>query len=195
MNCFTKVQQAALTSITVMSLFYLVDLLFLKYWPGPGTYDRRARYQVVALEETAVAKDANDPMPRLENPEASLREIVASHREGALHTDSSLQYYEYKLGLEQDYWDNKMTVGIMIERLRRLNDMHVEQSDPELIRILKEFWIHPPSVEPYELESSTLVDFSMGQSAVVDKLLKNKVYLACIVLHTRTDVAFRLLTK
>ena len=53
--------------------------------------------------------------------------------------------------------------------------LQVAADDPELIRIIGNFWLRWPSKQPYNLDKPELEDFSMGQSAVVDNILKQKV--------------------
>ena len=67
-----------------------------------------------------------------------------------------------------DYYLNKFDVFIL----------KATADDPDLIRIVRNFWIRWPSKQPYNLDAPEKEDFSMGQSLVVDNLLKQKV---CIV--------------
>ena len=51
----------------------------------------------------------------------------------------------------------------------------VPADEPALVQIVRDFWIRWPSKKPYNLESPEKLDFSMGQSAVVDHILQGKV--------------------
>jgi hypothetical protein len=51
----------------------------------------------------------------------------------------------------------------------------VGQTHHDLVQLVRDYWLHPPSTEPYDLNAPKLVDFSMGQSGVVDAILKGKV--------------------
>ena len=53
--------------------------------------------------------------------------------------------------------------------------LKVPADDPDLIRIVRNFWLRWPSKQPYNLDAPEKEDFSMGQSLVVDNLLKQKV--------------------
>ena len=53
--------------------------------------------------------------------------------------------------------------------------LKVPADDPDLIRIVRNFWLRWPSKQPYNLDAPEKEDFSMEQSLVVDNLLKQKV--------------------
>ena len=53
--------------------------------------------------------------------------------------------------------------------------LQVAADEPDLIRIVRDFWLRWPSKKPYNLDAPEKEDFSMGQSLVVDSLLKHKV--------------------
>ena len=55
--------------------------------------------------------------------------------------------------------------------------LKVPADDPDLIRIVRNFWLRWPSEQPYNLDAPEKEDFSMGQSLVVDNLLKQKVQM------------------
>ena len=63
----------------------------------------------------------------------------------------------------------------MMSNLGRFNVDQADQSQPELIKLIRGHWIFKPSRKFYNLKEENKTDFSMGQSAVVDKLLKHKV--------------------
>ncbi len=65
----------------------------------------------------------------------------------------------------------------MRNKLRRLNNASTRSDDPQLIRILQKYWLRSPSHKHYNLDYPEMTDFSMGQSAVVDQILKGKVSL------------------
>ncbi|XP_072014519.1 protein Star-like [Amphiura filiformis] len=62
---------------------------------------------------------------------------------------------------------------------RTLHDMNsalTTQDDPDLVDIVRRVFIQPPTAShiPYALKNPELKDFSRGQSAIIDKLFKNK---------------------
>ena len=61
--------------------------------------------------------------------------------------------------------------------------LQVDQDDPRLVEVVRNYWLHPPSAEPYDLIAPQLSDFSMGQSLFVDTILKGKVN-KCYYLQT-----------
>lgn len=61
------------------------------------------------------------------------------------------------------------------KELELLNQRKARPDDPALINHLRKYWIYPPCSNPYFLKNPDQVDFSAGQSAVVDKLFKQKV--------------------
>ena len=65
----------------------------------------------------------------------------------------------------------------ILERLN--NNDKVAQDDPRLIKVIREYYIEPPSRLPYNLEDENIQDYSQaGQSQVVDKLLNKQVPLS-----------------
>jgi hypothetical protein len=95
MHCFANThQQAILTSVTIVSVFYILDLTFLKYLPRLFPSDPRLARLTEVLQETAAAKKTCHAKIHLENPEATIREIVDSHRDRPLHADSNLLFYQ-----------------------------------------------------------------------------------------------------
>ena len=61
-------------------------------------------------------------------------------------------------------------------QLQLLNNNSTAQDDPRLIQIIRNDWIAPPSNESsYNLNYPMQVDFSMGQSEVVDQILRQQV--------------------
>ena len=59
--------------------------------------------------------------------------------------------------------------------LETLNTNTTQQDDARLVKIILSEWMQPPATKPYSLADPYLIDFSMGQSAVVDKILKQMV--------------------
>ena len=69
----------------------------------------------------------------------------------------------------------------MTEETLRLNSEHVEQSDPGLVRLIKNDYLHHPSALPYNIANNKLQDYSQGgQSKFLDTLLNQMVSFAYI---------------
>ena len=65
-----------------------------------------------------------------------------------------------------------------IEDTKRLNAEQVEQDDPGLVRLVKHFYLHQPSVLPYNITDDKRQDYSQGgQSKYLDTLLNQMVSL------------------
>ena len=63
----------------------------------------------------------------------------------------------------------------MMLNLGRMDVEKIDQSDPELIKLIRDHWLFRPSRKSYYLEDEDKVDFSMGQSEVVDRALNHMV--------------------
>ena len=57
----------------------------------------------------------------------------------------------------------------------KLNAARVPQDNPELIRLIRDYYIEPPSLLPYNLKYPHREDFSKGQSPFVDSRLGHMV--------------------
>ena len=57
----------------------------------------------------------------------------------------------------------------------KLNAARVPQDDPELIRLIRDYYIEPPSLLPCNLKYPHREDFSKGQSPFVDSRLGHMV--------------------
>ncbi|KAL3831894.1 hypothetical protein ACJMK2_023588, partial [Sinanodonta woodiana] len=55
--------------------------------------------------------------------------------------------------------------------MKELNDARVPMDDPRLIQIIRDYYIDPPSLEPYNLEKPDRLEFSKGQAPFVDSRL------------------------
>ncbi|KAK3595730.1 hypothetical protein CHS0354_025354 [Potamilus streckersoni] len=60
------------------------------------------------------------------------------------------------------------------EETRKLNEAKVGIDDPRLIELIRNYWIEPPSKEPYNLKKD-LEDYSAGQTPYVDSRMNHKV--------------------
>lgn len=56
----------------------------------------------------------------------------------------------------------------------RLNDEKVAVDDSRLLSLIRNYWIQNPSLQPYKFYDNK-VDYSSGQSSLVDTILGNKV--------------------
>ena len=63
-----------------------------------------------------------------------------------------------------------------IEETKQLNAEQVEQDDPGLVRLIKRFYLHKPSVLPYNITDTNRRDYSQGgQSRYLDTLMNHMV--------------------
>ncbi|KAL3858128.1 hypothetical protein ACJMK2_012739 [Sinanodonta woodiana] len=60
------------------------------------------------------------------------------------------------------------------EETRKMNEAQVEMDDPRLIELIRNYWIEPPSKEPYNLKKD-LEDYSAGQTPYVDSRINHKL--------------------
>ena len=77
-------------------------------------------------------------------------------------------YYELYTNLSKDVYK---PIRPLLDPLPR----DYEMNDPELIEIIQENFLIPPSIEEYSLNSPIGFDTSMGQAAAVRKILNNQV--------------------
>jgi hypothetical protein len=59
--------------------------------------------------------------------------------------------------------------------MESLNDAKVQDDDLKLIALIRNYYIENPSTRPYNLDEPDKMDQSKGQTAVIDKLLNQKV--------------------
>lgn len=55
--------------------------------------------------------------------------------------------------------------------MQKLNDAKVDQDDPRLVRLIRDYYLVPPSTEPYNLDAPYRLDYSRGQTPIVDSRL------------------------
>jgi hypothetical protein len=55
--------------------------------------------------------------------------------------------------------------------MKELNEEKVAMDDPRLIALIRNYWLVPPSTEPYNLQNNDMLDYSMGQTPLVDSRL------------------------
>ena len=79
------------------------------------------------------------------------------------------------LDLAHKRLDLDQTNSIISEFNLNMWILQVAADEPDLIRIVRDFWLRWPSKKPYNLDAPEKEDYSMGQSLVVDSLLKHKV--------------------
>ena len=63
----------------------------------------------------------------------------------------------------------------------KLNAARVPQDDPELIQLIRDYYIEPPSLLPYNLKYPDREDFSKGQAPFVDSRLGHMVSKDCVL--------------
>lgn len=59
--------------------------------------------------------------------------------------------------------------------MKKLNEAKVSQDDPRLIEIIRQYYIEPPSKEPYNLENPGRLEYSNGQTPFIDSRLNYTV--------------------
>lgn len=62
-----------------------------------------------------------------------------------------------------------------IQEMRKLNEEKVAADNPRLVELIRQYFIFPPSTQPYNLKSPDKDDNSMGQAPIVDSRLQYKV--------------------
>ena len=76
-------------------------------------------------------------------------------------------------------WDSSVDnrVGKQGTGMRGLNGPQTAQDDPVLLDVVRRSYIHDPAPAhvPYQLTDPQHKDFSMGQSAIIDRLFRQKV--------------------
>ncbi|XP_069110522.1 uncharacterized protein [Argopecten irradians] len=63
-----------------------------------------------------------------------------------------------------------------------LNDAKVDQADPRLVKLISNYYIEPPSLEPYHLDHPNRLEYSNGQTPLVDSRLnymEGGFYIEC----------------
>ena len=74
---------------------------------------------------------------------------------------------------EPDRYVQKKSVGFDLKKeVYNLLRPDTRQDDPRLINILRNYFIEQPSTEPYNLEHPDQLEFSAGQTPLVDSRLK-----------------------
>lgn len=61
--------------------------------------------------------------------------------------------------------------------MKKLNDARVSQDDPRLIKLIRDYYIEPPSTSPYNLLDPNRLEYSNGQTPFVDSRLNYMVSL------------------
>ncbi|KAH3788569.1 hypothetical protein DPMN_166714 [Dreissena polymorpha] len=66
--------------------------------------------------------------------------------------------------------------------MQALNEAKVSHDDPRLIRLIRDYYIEPPSLEPYDLDKPERLDPSSGQAPFIDSRLDYMVHFVLYVL-------------
>ena len=66
---------------------------------------------------------------------------------------------------------NKDAVPDYKSKLQSLIDQQVPADNPELVKIIRNYYIQQPSTEPYNLLNPERLDFSHGQTPFIDSRL------------------------
>ena len=77
-------------------------------------------------------------------------------------------------------WVSKAIPADVMAVMEGLNAVRVSQDDPDLIKLIRDYYIEPPSLLPYNLTYPNREDFSKGQTPFVDSRLGHMVRYACI---------------
>lgn len=70
--------------------------------------------------------------------------------------------------------------------MKKLNEAKVSQDDPRLIKLIKDYYIEPPSREPYNLLNPERLEYSNGQTPFIDSRLnyiEGGFYIECGALN------------
>ncbi|KAH3788606.1 hypothetical protein DPMN_166752 [Dreissena polymorpha] len=67
--------------------------------------------------------------------------------------------------------------------MQALNEAKVSHDDPRLIRLIRDYYIEPPSLEPYNLTKPERLDPSSGQAPFIDSRLNFMVHLVLYILQ------------
>ena len=67
--------------------------------------------------------------------------------------------------------------------MMKLNKAKVDQDDPRLVKLIRDYYIEPPSKEPYKLKNPERLEFSNGQTPFVDSRLNYMVRMLEIRLN------------
>jgi len=59
--------------------------------------------------------------------------------------------------------------------MQKLNDAKVSQDDPRLIKLIRDYYLEPPSSEPYYLDNPDRLEYSNGQTPFIDSRLNYMV--------------------
>ena len=59
--------------------------------------------------------------------------------------------------------------------MQKLNDAKVSQDDPRLIKLIRDYYLEPPSSEPYHLDNPDRLEYSNGQTPFIDSRLNYMV--------------------
>ena len=60
--------------------------------------------------------------------------------------------------------------------MERLNSEQVEQDDPGLVRLIRQFYLQPPAILPYKFTNNKRQDYSQGgQSIYIDTIFNHMV--------------------
>ena len=60
--------------------------------------------------------------------------------------------------------------------MEKLNSAKVEADDPRLIKLIRDYYIIPPSKQPYNLDNPERLEYSNGQTPFIDSRLN---YMVC----------------
>lgn len=60
--------------------------------------------------------------------------------------------------------------------MQKLNEAKVDQDDPRLIKLIRDYYIEPPSQEPYNLLNPERLEYSNGQTPFIDSRLNYMVH-------------------
>ncbi|KAL4222040.1 hypothetical protein ACF0H5_018083 [Mactra antiquata] len=70
--------------------------------------------------------------------------------------------------------------------MKKLNDAKVDQDDPRLIKLIRDYYIEAPSTEPYNLLNPERMEYSNGQTPFIDSRLnymEGGFYIECGALN------------
>lgn len=72
---------------------------------------------------------------------------------------------------------------------KKLNNEKVAMDDARLLSVIRNYWIYNPSLKQYKFYDNR-IDYSSGQSSLVDSLLNNKVSITDKIVFYKINLQF-----
>ena len=131
------------------------------------------------------------------NPEIQIKEVpkettvikVIKETKVTTQTPIEIKYAHlpYKVDKDPNFDYKKET--------EKLNKEKVKPDDPRLVKLIRNYYIEPPSDQPYKLKEPNRWDSSYGQAMFVDGALRNMVSKILKGISTKNQICTYLLTS